>query len=84
MSSNETKLNLKFVSYPNIFEPSEKTAATELAKITSIEAPLDLEPKTAEIWLTLPDGMNATGGTIEINPEQSVEEITRLNNTVKL
>jgi len=52
--------------------------------IPSIEAPLDLEPKTAEIWLTLPDGMNATGGTIEINPEQSVEEITRLNNTVKL
>jgi len=35
MSSTETKLNLKFVSYPNIFEPSEKTAATELAKITS-------------------------------------------------
>ena len=35
MSSTETKLNLKFVSYHNIFEPSEKTAATELAKITS-------------------------------------------------
>ena len=28
------KLNLKVISYPNSYEPSEKTAAQELSKIT--------------------------------------------------
>ena len=52
--------------------------------IYPIAAPLDLLPKTTEVWMTLPDGTKAEGGTIEIDPENKLEEITRLNNKIKL
>jgi len=53
-------------------------------QIPSIPAPLDLQPKTAEVGMTLPDGMTAGGCTIEIDPDQALDEITRLNNTVQI
>ena len=56
--------------------------ATE--EVPSIPAPVDLLPKTVEIGLTLPEGGDATGGTVEIDPSHRLEEITRLNNAVKL
>jgi hypothetical protein len=55
--------------------------ATE--KIPSIAAPIDLYPKTAEAVLTVPKNADVTGGTVEIDPDHRVEEITRLNNIVK-
>jgi hypothetical protein len=56
--------------------------ATE--KVSSIAAPVDLNPKTTEVVLTLPEGVDINGGTVEIDPDHRVEEITRLNNVVKL
>jgi len=53
-------------------------------EIPAIAAPVDLYPKTADVVLSLPAGINVTGGTVEIDPDHRVEEITRLNNTVKL
>ncbi len=55
------------------------TAATPL-----IAAPLDLQPKTAEITLTLPANTDLTGGSVEIEPSADIEELTALNNTVRL
>ena len=53
-------------------------------QLSEIAAPTDLIPKTAEAILTLPEGSTTDGCTVEIDPGQAVEEITRLNNTVKL
>ena len=54
-----------------------------MEKLPSLPAPLDLYPQTAEVVLTLPDGATAAGGTVEIDPDHQMEEITRLNNVVK-
>jgi hypothetical protein len=54
------------------------------ATIPSLEAPFDLRPRTVEVILRLPANTDVTGGTVEIDPEQKLEEITRRNNTVQL
>jgi len=59
-----------------------KIIATQ--KIDALPAPVDLYPKTTDIVLTLPEGTEAAGGTVEIDPDHRIEEITRLNNAVKL
>ena len=56
--------------------------ATE--KVPSIPAPTDLYPKTINIRLTLAAGVSAAGGSVELDPEHRLEEITKLNNVVKL
>ena len=53
-------------------------------KVGPLPAPVDLYPKTMDIVLTLPEGAEATGGAVEIDPDHRIEEITRLNNAVKL
>jgi Concanavalin A-like lectin/glucanases superfamily len=50
----------------------------------ALEAPNDLLPKTTTVTIALPAGVDAARGTIEIDPDRSAEEITRLNNVVKL
>ena len=62
--------------------PEGSIVATE--RIQSIPAPVDLLPKTVAIDMTLPDGTATEGGTVEIDPDHRLEEITRLNNVVKL
>jgi hypothetical protein len=59
-----------------------KIIATE--KIGPLPGPVDLHPKTTDIVLTLPEGAEAAGGVVEIDPDHRIEEITRLNNAVKL
>ena len=54
------------------------------AIIPSLEAPFDLRPRAVEVILHLPAGTDVTGGTVQIDPEQKQEEITRRNNTVQL
>ncbi|HXI84912.1 MAG TPA: LamG-like jellyroll fold domain-containing protein [Verrucomicrobiae bacterium] len=54
------------------------------AKVGPLPAPVDLYPKTTDVVLALPEGAEVTGGTVEIDPDHRIEEITRLNNVVKL
>jgi len=49
-----------------------------------LAAPLDLQPKTDTLTLSLPEGSVSTGGSIEIDPDHELTEITLLNNTVSL
>jgi hypothetical protein len=73
--------------------PSSKTAivfkdrtgrVVASATIPPLEAPLDLHPRTTEVILRLPPNTDVTGGTVQIDPEQKLEEITKRNNTVQL
>jgi hypothetical protein len=52
--------------------------------VPALAAPVDLQPKTTEVVLTLPAGADPAGGVIEIDPEHTLEEITVLNNRVRL
>lgn len=64
-----------------------KSAAGQVlgsAKIAALEAPLDLLPKTAVVEIKLPKGTVLDGATVEIDPDRQVEEITILNNRVRL
>jgi len=61
---------------------SGRVVATET--LGSLPAPVDLFPKTTDVALTLPDGVEAEGGSVEIDPGQQIEEITKLNNVVKI
>jgi hypothetical protein len=54
------------------------------ARLSSVAAPVDLYPRTSEVVLILPAGSSAGAGSIEIDPDGRIEEITRLNNVVKL
>ena len=63
---------------------SRTGAIVATAAIPALAAPLDLQPKTATVVLTLPASADLTGGTIEIEPSAAIEELTALNNTVKL
>jgi hypothetical protein len=74
VASSETTIALK--------DQSGRIVAT--ATIPPLEAPLDLMPRTTEVILRLPAGTNITGGTVQIDPEQKLEEITERNNTVRL
>ena len=50
--------------------------------VPSIKAPLDLIPKWKEIKMKINKGTDLTSGSIEIDPDFSLTEITRNNNTV--
>ena len=50
----------------------------------ALAAPVDLVPKTVEVEFKLPAGISIEGGSLELDPQHALAEITRLNNTVKL
>ena len=52
--------------------------------VAALAAPIDLVPKTLDVNLTLPAGVSSAGGSVEIDPDHQVEEITELNNRVNL
>jgi hypothetical protein len=54
------------------------------ANVPEIAAPLDLVPKTADVTLSAPAGTSLSGATVELDPDHRVEEITTVNNAVKL
>jgi len=41
-------------------------------------------PKTHEALLGLPDGLDVSKGSVELDPERKLHEITRLNNVAVL
>ncbi len=53
-------------------------------KIPALAAPLDLQPKTAAVSLPVPEGVAIEGGTVEIDPDHRLTEITSLNNVVRI
>jgi hypothetical protein len=48
--------------------------------IPRLDAPLDLEPKTAMVWLGQPLLHPVAGITVRIDPEHRVQEIAKANN----
>jgi hypothetical protein len=64
-----------------LLDKSGKELAT--APIPPLPAPIDLQPRRSEILLPLPAGTSYEGGTLEIDSGDT-EEITRLNNRVRL
>jgi hypothetical protein len=52
--------------------------------VPSMEAPLDLLPKTSEVTITFPANLDLTGYRLCIDPDKKLNEITRLNNSVTL
>ena len=52
--------------------------------IPPMSAPTDLMPKTTEVILRLPAGINPVGGRVEIDPDHKLEEITAQNNSIHL
>lgn len=48
-----------------------------------IKAPLDLVPQWTEIKITLPRGADLSAGSVQLDPEKKVNQITRVNDYVK-
>jgi concanavalin A-like lectin/glucanase superfamily protein len=53
-------------------------------EVSGLKAPLDLFPKTAKVRMTIPPGASIRGGSIILDPDSTRNEITRVNNRVKL
>ena len=49
--------------------------------VPPIEAPLDLIPRWKEVTFSLREGHNLAGGTLVIDPEKKIAQITRRNDT---
>ncbi len=91
MQANGRKVRVRVHSLGAVPSPATTVAFRNRAgeiiattKLGPLPAPVDLQPKTKEVTLTLPVGADTTGGTVEIDPDRQLEEITRLNNAAKL
>lgn len=54
------------------------------AAIPALPAPLDLLPKTVQLELTLPQGFNPTGASVQVMQDGNAPEVTQLNNRLPL
>ena len=54
------------------------------ADVPSIQAPSDLIPKTAEVKLTVPFGVDVMNCSIKIDPDKKLNEVTILNNSLTI
>lgn len=52
--------------------------------VPALKAPNDMLPKTVIVTLNIPAGSRLHGGSIVINPDATLPEITRVNNRVRL
>ena len=52
--------------------------------VPGLKAPVDLLPKKLTVTLTAPPGSRIGGGSILLDPNGKIKEITRINNRVKL
>jgi hypothetical protein len=53
------------------------------APVPSLEAPLDLKPRWTDITLSLSEGTDLSSGTVQVDPERKIKQITRRNTIVK-
>ena len=74
VGSPETELELR--------DASGKQIST--SPVPALEPPLDLVPKWADVTLEVPEGINLDAATVEVDPEQKITQITRLNTKVIL
>ncbi len=51
--------------------------------VPSLEAPLDLKPRWADINLTVSEGTDLRSGTVQVDPERKTKQITRRNDMIK-
>lgn len=65
-----------------VIDAQDRTLAH--ANTPAMNAPDDLTPHTAEVTLTLPNGANLSGAAVLLDPDEKLEEVTRLNNRVEL
>ena len=58
----------------------------ELARVATpaLAAPVDLQPKTADVVLKVSAGTKLDGATLVVDGDDALGEITALNNSVKL
>jgi len=54
------------------------------AALPELPPPLDLVPRTADVALALPAGVATAGGSVEVDPDGRLREITRRNNVVRM
>jgi hypothetical protein len=54
------------------------------AELPALAPPLDLTPRTGDVVLALPAGATIAGGSVELDPDRRLREITRANNIVGL
>mgnify|MGYP003694652425 FL=1 len=52
--------------------------------VPALKAPLDLMPKTIKVTLTVPAGASLKGGSVILDPDATMREITRSNNQVRV
>jgi len=65
-----------------LLDRAGKTLAS--ANVPALKAPADLLPKRVTVTLDLPAGARLEGASVLLDPENSMKEITRVNNRVKL
>jgi hypothetical protein len=60
------------------------TAGHEVARtqVPAIPAPLDLQPKTAQVTLQVASGVRISGAAVRVRVGDQIQEITQLNNEV--
>ncbi len=63
-------------------DPAGRVLGTQ--SVAGLPAPLDLQPKTVVAKLDLPEGVDPSGCTVEIDPDGQLEEITRGNNVARV
>lgn len=54
-----------------------------IAQVPPLEAPLDLIPRWTDITLTVAEGTDISSGSVQIDPEAKIKQITRRNTIVK-
>ena len=86
-----TKLRVRVHSLGSMPAPATTIALRDAtgrvlgtANVPPIAAPIDLIPKTADVTVDIPAGASVAGATVELDPDHRVEEITTMNNAVKL
>jgi len=54
------------------------------AVIPALEPPLDLTPRYVDIVMGIPQGADLNNGSVEVDPDHKITQITRLNTIVRL
>jgi hypothetical protein len=53
------------------------------APVPPLEAPLDLKPRWTDIILIVPEGTDISSGSVKVDPEAKIKQITRRNTLVR-